>query len=90
MHPQQPPPSTTANAILLAPGDRIRVANVDGSDASRGFETVIDSEGYAHFVLGTKVHVAGLTPSQAALAIEREFQPRMGRVWGCTVERVQP
>ena len=90
VRPQQSRASTTAEAIPLALGDKIRVANADVNDSSGGFDTVLDSEGYAHFLLGTKVHVAGLTPSQAALAIEQAYQPKLGRVWSCTVVRVQP
>jgi protein involved in polysaccharide export with SLBB domain len=83
-------PIVAAEALPLAPGETIRLVPTYTTNPGSGFEATVDSEGYIHLMLAQRVHVAGLTPSEAAAAIKRLYVPDANPRYDVTVVRVQP
>ena len=84
---QQRAPVAAEQAKLL-PGETIRLESKATIDAGSR-EASIDAAGDVCFLLGVKVHVGGLTPAEATVAVQKTYQPKYFRNWDFEVIRVQ-
>lgn len=89
-HSSQGPAVVSERALPLAPGETVRLVPTSIADPPDGLEARIDPEGDVCLLLGVKVHVAGLTPTEAAAAIQKAYQPRYFKYWDFALVRVQP
>jgi protein involved in polysaccharide export with SLBB domain len=71
------------------PGEMIHLVPTSIADPPDGMMVPIDPAGDVSPLLGIKVHVAGLTPTEAAAAIQKAYQPKYFTHWDFTVTRVQ-
>ena len=85
---QQRAPVAAEQAKLWS-GETIRLESKATIDAGSP-EATIDAAGDACFLLGVKVHVGGLTPAEATVAVWKTYQPTYFRNWDLEVIRVQP
>ena len=76
-------------ALPLTPGEMIRLVPTSIADPPDGMVVLIDSAGDVSPLLGVRVHIAGLTPAEAAAAIQKAYQPRYFTHWDFTVTRVR-